>query len=407
MDDIMKRLEEFVGESHTALDSDVPYWLETGLPNVNLAISGRIDRGFPGGRIIGISGPESSGKTALATQALIAGQRLGGKSFMNDYEHAFHKEHARRQGLDLENFYYRRPNIAEEGFAIAMRILSTIRGAELKLKVDFSKEGYPKFIAALRKELDNADLTKFRPIIGLFDSIAAMTPAEQDIEYTNQNMKTRNMALAAMLSIELKRLARDAAKTGATIFLLNQLRTNPGVMFGDPSTEPGGRAMKYYASLLIRLRRVSKHYQTWGNKDTPIIGDVVEMEVAKNKVAPPFKKTKYVFRTIEPVGLDLPATMILLGKEAGILGAAGGTTIDSTEILGSQGSRRHKIAEFEALAHSDASVREALVAKVMSTGKAVQQGVVVADDDDDSDELSALGSLVSKEADLILKGLDL
>lgn len=384
--DIFDQLAGVVGAPDTS--EPVPYWLNTSLPNINLAISGDQAKGFPGGRLIIIAGPESSGKTALATELMVQAQRAGGFAFVEDFEHAFEHHHAEALGANVDpkggNWYYKRPINAEQGFDEAYKIIQVVRANQLGVTLPANSKSNPTAAAdALRAALMKSPDKAYPPIVGLMDSIASMIPQAQDIEYSMQNMKTKNMELAMMLSIELKRLARDAAQSKATVVLLNQLRTNPGIMFGDATTEPGGMAPRYYASVMLRLRRTDKWYAVYGDNKSEVLGDVVEMFVRKNKVSRPFKKTKYVFRTADPVGLDLIGTMIMLGKEAEILGPKGGVTIDSTLFLGSDGSKRHNIAEFDAAARSNTWLAHSLEKYVMGTINPVVEGPAVSDEEEE------------------------
>ena len=312
-------------------------------------------------------------------------QRMGGFAFFEDFEHAFHHPHANALGLKTNTeagdpWFYRKPPIAEEGFEDVYRIMRTLRATELGLTLPNNTKEKPRLAQeALRAKLrGKVDLSKLIPICGTMDSIASMIPAEADIDYKNQNMKTKNMALGMLLSTELKRLARDAEETGATMIMLNQLRTNPGVMFGDNSTEPGGNAPKFYASLQLRLRRVAKWHAVYGDTKSEVIGDVVEMYVRKNKIARPFRKTKYVFRTVDPVGLDVVGTMILLGKEAGILGAVTGTTVEF------EGKKKWPIRDFEKACWADEALKQRLIDHVMKNAEGVvTDGPVASDDEED------------------------
>lgn len=377
----LKDLEAVVGKSDPS--TPVPYWLQTSLPNLNAVISGETDRGFPGGRLITISGPESCGKTALATELMVQGQKAEGFAFNMDFEHAFEHKHGAGLGLscddDADNWFYKKPAVAEEGFDLVYKLMKGLRASEcgFTLPADTAKNPHASN-DAFRAAMRDVDLTKCAPIVGLMDSIASMTPRAQDIEYAKQNMKTKNMELAAMLSIELKRLARDASMSATTMILLNQLRTNPGVMFGDNSTEPGGWAPKYYASVMIRLRRVSKWFANYDDKKSPIIGDVVEAFVRKNKVGQPFRKTQYVFRTVDPVGLDLVGTMIHLGKTGGALGPVTGTTVEF------DGKKRWAIADFDAQCRADETLRNKLVSHVMKEVECITNGPTFEEDEDDA-----------------------
>lgn len=326
---MMSMLKDRLGEPDEASNT-VPYWLPTSLPNVNIVVSDKMDLGFAGGRQIGISGPSSCGKTALATELMIQAQRKAGLPHFNDHEHSWLEAHAISQGLDVGNFYYRQPLSAEEGFQLLYDVQQLVRCHQIGF--DPARLGKPsepgrsvKLIKAIQSSGKYATLP---PLVQVIDSVASLIPEEQDIDYRSQNMKTKNMAVGAFLSTELKRMARDCAHLASTLVLLNQLRKNPAIMFGDNSSETGGEALTYYASTRIRLRRVGHIYADWAEKSSEIIGDIVELHVLKNKVARPLRRTKYVFNNRGPVGLDCAATMIVLGKEAGVLGPKEGKTVD-------------------------------------------------------------------------------
>lgn len=393
---IMGQLEEVVGKKDAS--APTPYVLSTSLENINLAISGDRKGGFPGGRIITVAGPESSGKTALATELMIQAQQKNGIAFFEDFEHAFHEPHAVRQGLDVARFYRRKPNWAEEGFEHIYKLVDLVRSSELKLPLPTADEKDEKTQVrrmALWEKLRVRGLDGLMPICGTMDSIASMIPRSQDISFKNQNMKTKNMDLPAMLSLELKRLARDAENCGATVVMLNQLRTNPGVMFGDSTTEPGGNAPRFYASVMIRLRRVDKLYRTWGDKTSEVIGDIVELYTRKNKTYRPFKKTRYVFRTVDPVGLDPFLTMIYLGKEAGILGAKTGKTVDLS-FMGR--GKREDIDAVEPMFRTDPSALAKLTDYVLSNTVAVIDGPAVDDEKEDEGPFSLSPELAAQLA---------
>lgn len=327
---LLDQLNQAIGDTANANDT-IPYWLPTPLPNINAVLSDRMDGGFAGGRIIEISGPESSGKTALATAGMVAAQRdPNGIAMFLDHEFAFMLAHAVRLGLDESRFYYKQPISAEESTDTLFRALHLIRCSQTGY--DFSKVNYGKehvgTVMKFLQHMRSRGVDGLPPFVAVIDSIAAMVPEAGNIAYGDQNMKTKNMEKAQFLSVELPRLARDLGLCAGTTFALNQLRTNPGVMFGDNTTTPGGQALKFYASTRLRLRKAGKVYASWDDKASEAVGDVVEMAVLKNKVARPLRKTQFIFRTADPVGLDLPATMVLLGKEAGCLGPAGGKTIE-------------------------------------------------------------------------------
>ena len=385
--DLLAELDRVVGEQDEY--EPIPYWLSTPLPNLNLALSGREDGGFPGGRIITISGPESSGKTALATEALISCQKMDGMAGFDDVEHSFHHGIAERRGLKVakgDPFYYKKTLNGEEAFQVLYDFMDVVRSNELGLptgKKEEKDEERLKRRDALFAKLRKCDRSSLMPLAMVVDSIASMIPRSQDIRFENQNMKTKNMDHAAMMSLELKKVARDADIMQATVFLLNQLRTNPGVMFGDKSTEPGGNAPKYYASIMARLRRTDKLFLEWGNPKSPVIGDVVELTTRKNKVHRPFISTRYVFRTVDPVGLDPVMTMIVLGKDAGVLGSKDGKSCDFK-------GTKMTVERMEDLGRTQPKFLEELTAHVMATAAPVVAGDPI-DEEDDAPALPAIG----------------
>ncbi len=278
-----------IGESDA--NQGVKDWLSTGVLTLNRAMSGRYDGGFPVGRISEVYGGESSGKTLLATMALIETQRRGGIAVLLDYEHAFSITRAEQLGLSSlpESWIYKQPATAEQGFAMIEKI------AEIMQKHD------PE-----------------RYITVVVDSIASMvTEAELAAGFEEGNMKTR-LSLAVAMSSSLKLLAGIVSRTNITMIFLNQTRDNPGVMFGDKETTPGGKAMKFYASLRVRLRKAGKIKD--GDKD--VTGEEVVAMTIKNKVFRPFVETKYASSFSE--GIDLVSTHLTALQDMGLLGSTKG-----------------------------------------------------------------------------------
>lgn len=206
--------------------------------------------GFPKGRIIEIFGPESSGKTTLALHAVAQAQKSGGKAAFIDAEHALDPEYAARIGVKIQELLISQPNNGEE----ALNILeSLVRSGIIDIIV--------------------------------VDSVAALTPrAEIEGEMGAQHIGLQ----ARMMSQALRKLTAITSRTETTIIFINQLREKIGIMFGNPETTPGGRALKFYASVRIDVRRTAQV-----KKGEDVVGSRVKAKVVKNKVAPPFKIAEF------------------------------------------------------------------------------------------------------------------
>lgn len=270
----MDKLIKKIGESD--YNQDVSGWLSTGILPLNYAVSGDyFEGGLPMGRISEVFGPESSGKTLIATMAMIETQRRGGLAVFLDFEHAFSIKRAVQLGLvtNRDQWIYKQPETAEEGFQIVEFICDMV-----------GKEGITK------------------PVTIVKDSVAAMITAEEaEKEIGEENMRSK-LSLASCMSSNVKKIAKAINKTNVTLIFLNQIRTNPGVMYGDPTKTSGGNALKFYASVRIKLHKGSKIYEG-GKKDNDVLGEEVSAEVIKNKVAIPFRRADYISSFTEGVNL--------------------------------------------------------------------------------------------------------
>lgn len=231
------------------------------------------------------------GKTLLATLAMIQTQKKGGIAALFDYEHAFSIDRALGLGLkaDTDQWIYKQPRTAEEGFGMIQKMCEMVR------RID------PE-----------------RHVTVVVDSTASMvTEEEMKAGFDGVNMKTR-LSLASFMSTGLKLLEGIISRTNVTMIFLNQVRDNPGVMFGDKETTPGGNAQKFYASLRVRLRKSEKVKAESGE----VLGEHVHALVIKNKVYRPFVEAKYISSFTE--GVDLVQTHIDALNDAGALGKTKG-----------------------------------------------------------------------------------
>lgn len=206
--------------------------------------------GLPKGRIVEIFGPEGSGKTTLALNVLAQAHKKGGKAAFIDAEHAMDPDYAEKLGVKIKELLISQPDSGEEALNI---VDSMVRSGMIDVIV--------------------------------VDSVAALTPkAELEGEMGAQFIGLQ----ARMMSQALRKLTAISAKSNTLIIFINQLREKIGIMFGNPETTPGGRALKFYSSVRIDVRRIAQI-----KKGDAIVGNRVKAKVAKNKVAPPFKTAEF------------------------------------------------------------------------------------------------------------------
>lgn len=206
--------------------------------------------GLPRGRIIEIYGPESSGKTTLALHVIAEAQKQGGEAAFIDAEHALDPIHAKKLGVDIDNLIVSQPDTGEQALEITE---SLVRSGALDVIV--------------------------------VDSVAALVPkAEIDGDMGDSHMGLQ----ARLMSQALRKLAGAINKSKTIIIFINQLREKIGVMFGNPETTTGGRALKFYASVRLDIRRIETIKQ-----DGEVTGHRVKVKVVKNKVAPPFREAEF------------------------------------------------------------------------------------------------------------------
>lgn len=269
--------------------------------------------GVPRGRIIEIFGPESSGKTTVALHIIAEAQKSGGIAAFIDAEHALDPNYAANLGVDIDNLLLSQPDTGEQGLEIAEAL---VRSNAVDVVV--------------------------------VDSVAALVPRaeiEGEMGDTHVGLQARLMSQA------LRKLAGAISKSKTTAIFINQLREKVGVMFGNPETTPGGRALKFYASVRLEIKRVENLKQ-----GTDLVGARTRVKVVKNKLAPPFKQADFDIMYGE--GISREGCILDLASELNIVQKSGAWYSYNDERLG-QG--RENVKEY-LKQHSDvaAAIEEAV-----------------------------------------------
>ena len=234
--------------------------------------------GLPRGRIIEIFGPESSGKTTLALHVVAEAQKLGGICAYIDAEHAMDPEYAGKLGVKINELLISQPDNGEQGLEI---VESLVRSGKMDVIV--------------------------------VDSVAALTPKDE----IEGDMGAQHVGKQArLMSQALRKLTAIVAKSKTIVIFINQIRMQIGVMFGNPETTPGGKALKFYTSVRLDIRRIAQI-----KKGEEIMGGRVRVKVVKNKVAAPFKQTEFDLMYNE--GISREGEIIALGEKMGIIKKAG------------------------------------------------------------------------------------
>lgn len=234
--------------------------------------------GYPRGRIIEIYGPESSGKTTLSLHAIAEAQKNGGICAFIDAEHALDPEYARRLGVKIEDLLISQPDTGEQALEI---VESLVRTGKLDIIV--------------------------------IDSVAALTPKD---EIEGEMGQTHVGKQARLMSQALRKLTAIVAKSKTVVIFINQIRMQIGVMFGNPETTPGGKALKFYTSVRLDIRRIAQI-----KKGEDVVGGRHRVKVVKNKVAAPFKTTE--FDLLYNEGISQEGELLALGEKFGIVAKSG------------------------------------------------------------------------------------
>lgn len=301
-----------LGEAAAKMNIEV---IPTGALSLDVALG---VGGVPRGRVIEIYGPESSGKTTVALHIIAQAQKMGGFAAFIDAEHALDPVYAKKLGVDIDNLLISQPDNGEQALEIADAL---VRSGAIDIIV--------------------------------VDSVAALVPkAEIEGEMGDAHVGLH----ARLMSQALRKLTGIISKSRTTAIFINQIREKVGVMFGNPETTTGGRALKFYASIRLEVRKTESLKQ--GNE---VVGNRTKVKVVKNKVAPPFKQAE--FDIMYGQGISHEGTLVDLGTELDIINKSGAWYSYGDNRLG-QG--RENVKEFlkeniDIAAAIDKKIREALI----------------------------------------------
>lgn len=284
-----------MGGDHVRISENV---ISTGCLSLDVALG---VGGIPRGRIIEVFGPEASGKTTLALHVVAEAQKTGGYAAFIDAEHAMDPEYAKNLGINLDELLVSQPDSGEQALEIAETL---VRSGALDIIV--------------------------------IDSVAALVPRAE----LEGDMGDSHMGLQArLMSQALRKLTGTVSRSNTTVLFVNQIREKIGVMFGNPETTPGGRALKFYSSVRIDIRRITSL-----KEGTDIVGNRTRVKIVKNKVAPPFKSTE--FDIMYGKGISKEGDILDLALKGDIIEKTGAWfSYDDMKIGQGRENAKHYLAE--------------------------------------------------------------
>jgi len=279
IDDTIREIQTKFGEGAIMKLGERPKVNVGAIPTGSIGLDAALGvGGLPRGRIIEIFGPESSGKTTLTLHVVAEAQRQGGICAFVDAEHAMDPEYAKKLGVKINELLISQPDTGEQALEI---VESLVRSGKIDVVV--------------------------------VDSVAALTPRD---EIEGEMGASHVGKQARLMSQALRKLTAITAKSKTVVIFINQIRMQIGVMYGNPETTPGGKALKFYTSVRLDIRKIAQI-----KKGEEIVGSRTRVKVVKNKVAAPFKSTE--FDIIYNEGISREGELIALGEKYGIITKAG------------------------------------------------------------------------------------
>lgn len=279
VDDALRAIKTKFGEEAIMTLGSKPHVNIDSIPSGSLGVDWALGvGGYPQGRIIEVFGPESSGKTTLSLHAVAEAQKKGGVCAFIDAEHSLDPEYAEHIGVKIDELLVSQPDTGEQALEI---VESLVRSGKIAIIV--------------------------------IDSVAALTPKE---EIEGEMGKLHIGKQARLMSQALRKLTAIVARSKTIVIFINQIRMQIGVMFGNPETTPGGKALKFYTSVRIDIRRIAQI-----KKGTDVVGGRHRVKIVKNKVAPPFRVTEFDLMYNE--GISLEGELLALGEKYGLISKSG------------------------------------------------------------------------------------